>query len=490
MVAGVVSVIDVVISGARIWARTADHHADVLPSVMPVQGGIAVGAPVGAEQPSAAVLTMDDVAWIGFSPRPVSMTDAVNAIVDELFAELKPIAPGSAIVAAHPGSWSSAQCSVVEQSLARYSSAVTLEPLATRVASLRQALASSELIVVVEVEPLHLTVSAVARAHDQVRLTACEHDPTLGTEELGDATFDRLASMIRQVAEGQRPSTVIVIGQHDGSLDEQLRDFVSGLWTAQPPLVQSSAFTALLRPQPRTRGAHGSPGQPNRQDWVGTLRERAAASAPSPRAGMAKIVAAAAVVLVLVSLCIVGIVAANGGDGEASAAEGALTTTTSTVTQRPSTTQSVPPSSRPATPSLDHVMGRVSFGIPANWQLAGASTPERAVLTPKSAAAARITVTYNTVADLAGYDEVLRDITSRIERAQPGRFTTPERDVVFAGRRGIGYQELPGDGSVVRWYVLLDHGIQTNVGCQHGTEGWGTVGSACEDVMRSVAITP
>ncbi|MEV0433748.1 type VII secretion-associated protein [Nocardia sp. NPDC050413] len=490
MVAGVVSVIDVVIGGARIWARTAAHHADVLPSVLPVQGGIAVGAPVGAEQPSAPVLTMADAAWIGFSPTPVSMLEAVNAVVDQLFSGLSPITPGSAIAVAHPGSWSSAQRGVFENSLARHSSAVTLEPLATRVASLRQALASSELIVVVEVEPLHLTVSAVTRAHDQVRLTACEHDPTLGAEELDEAAFERLASMIRQVVEGHRPSTVIVIGQHDGSLDEQLRDFVSELWTAQPPLVQSSAFTALLPPQPRTNGAQGSPGQPNRRDWVGTLRERAAVSAPSPRAGMAKVVAAAVVVLVLVSLGVVGLIAVDGGDGEASAAEAALTTTTSSPTQRPPTTQSVPLSSRPATPSPNHVMGRVSFDIPANWQLAAVSTPERAVLTPKSAAAARITVTYNTVADLAGYDEVLRDITSRIERAQPGRFTTPERDVVFAGRRGIGYQELPGDGSVVRWYVLLDHGVQTNVGCQHGTEGWGTVGSACEDVMRSVAITP
>lgn len=489
MVAGPVSIVDVVVSGARVWARTADHHTDVLPSVMPVQGGIAVGAPIGVEQPSAAVLTFADAAWIGFGPTPLSMVDAVDAVVDELFSELMPIAPGSAIDVAHPGSWSTAQCAVFENSLARYSSAVVLETLATRIASLRQALSSSELIVVVEVEPLQLTVSAVARAHDQVHLTACEHDPTLGAEELSEATFERLAAMIRQVVEGHRPSTVIVVGQHDGSLDQQLRDFVSTSWTTQPPLVQSSTFTALLRPQARRGGAPGSSDQPNRQDWVGTLRERAAASAPSPRAGMAKVLAAAAVVLVLISLGVVGIMAANGGEGEASAAQGSLSTTTSTQTLRPPTTQSLP-SSRPAAPSPNHVMGRVSFGIPANWQLTAASTPERAVLTPKSAAAARITVMYNTVADLAGYDEVLRDITSRIDRAQPGRFTTPERDVVFAGRRGIGYQELPGDGSVVRWYVLLDHGVQTNVGCQHGTEGWGTVGSACEDVMRSVAITP
>ncbi|MEV0684092.1 type VII secretion-associated protein [Nocardia sp. NPDC050378] len=490
MVASIVSVIDVVVSGARLWARTAAQHTDVIPSVLSVEGGITIGASVGPDQPSVGVLTMADSAWIGFSPTPVSTADAVNAVVDELFSELRPFAPDSTIAAAHPGSWSRARCELFGNALARYSSRVVLEPLATRIASLRQALASSELIVVVEVEPLHLTVSAVARAHGQVRLTACEHDPALGVEELSEDNFERLASMIQVVVEGHRPSAVIVVGQHGAELDEQLRDFVAGIWPVQPPLVQSSTYTALHRPQPRTGDAYGSQGRPNRQDWVGTLRERAAASAPNPRAGIAKAVAAMGLVLVLVSLGAVAILTARGAEGDAATAARAEPTTSAMPNAGPTTTSPSMSSSRPAAPLSNHVLGRVTFAIPSEWQLAAVSTPERATLNPKTAAAARITVTYNTVADLAGYDEVLRDITSRIGRAEPGRFTTPERDVVFAGRRGIGYQELPGDGSVVRWYVLLDHGVQANIGCQHGTEGWGAISSVCEQVVRTVMISP
>lgn len=476
--------VDVVISGARMWARTATRHSDVVPSVMPVQGGIAVGVAVGANQPSASVVTMSESAWIGFEPAPISTVAATNAVIDKLFADLGSVSPGSTITVAHASFWSSSQRTAVERSLGRYSNPVVLEPIAARVASLRQSLGTSELIAVVEIEPLHLTVSAVARSRDHVELAACEHEPTMGADELGEATFDRLAAMIGQAVDGHRPSTVIVVGQHDERLLELLREFVTESWSTQPPPVQSVAFTALLRPQsapsvhPITAGSQGQ------SDWVGTLRDRAAASAPSPWIGTAKVIAAAAVILAVLAVGGV-VIATTSGSGTDAAA------TVESVDRAPtSTTTSIPPPTGVAKPSSHHVMGRVAFDIPGDWKLGAGPTPERATLIPTSTTPARITVTYNTVAEGAGYDEVLRDITSRIDRAAPGRFGSPERDVVFAGRRGIGYQELPGDGSVVRWYVLLDHGVQTNVGCQHGAEGWGTVRSACEDVMRSVAITP
>ncbi|MFD9549560.1 type VII secretion-associated protein [Nocardia salmonicida] len=485
--------IDVVITSARMWARTATRHSDLVPSVMPVQSGIAVGVSIGANQPSASVVTMGESAWIGYEPAPVSAVAATDAVFDKLFADLGSVSPGSTITVAHAGYWSSSQRASVERSLGRYSNRVVIEPIAARIALLRQSLGASELIAVVEIEPLHLTVSAVARSRNHVELAACEHEPTLGADELGEKAIDRLIAMIRRVVDDHRPSTVIVVGQHDERLLERLRAFVTESWNTQPPPVQSVAFTALLRPRSAPSGQPVPTGSQGQSDWVGTLRDRAASSAPSPWVGTSKVIAAAAVILIALAVGVV-VIATNSGSGTdaAATAESVDRSPMGSKTPIPPflSATSLPPSTGAAKPSPHHVMGRVAFDIPADWKLGAGPTTERATLTPTSATPARITVTYNTVAEGAGYDEVLKDITSRIDRAAPGRFGSPERDVVFAGRRGIGYQERPGDGSVVRWYILLDHGVQTNVGCQHGSEGWGTVSAACEDVMRSVAISP
>lgn len=493
MVAGFVTDIDVVVSDARILARTAARHVDVVPTVMPVPGGIVVGAPVGPTQPSVSALALADSAWIGFEPNPMPGAAAMDAVVDEVLGGLAPTAPGATIGVAHPSSWSAVRRSTLDNSFGRYSSSVLLESIAVRVARLRQSLATSELVVVVEIEPLDVTVSAVDRSRDQIVVAACEHEPTLGAGEWNDAAVERLTAMIGQVVEGSRPTSVLVVGPHDEPLLERLRDFAAQTWTTQPtPLVQPLALTALLLPQSSLTDQRTRPIPAQNAEWVGTLRERAAATAPSPRVATAKIVAAVAVALTVITAGVVAVAATRGSGADAATAAGSTAPAdpSAPATRTPATsTPAQPSTTQPADAPRRHTMGRVAFDIPAGWRPSAGENPERAALVPQTATPGRITVTYNTVAEQAGYDEVLRDITARIARAEPGRFGTPERDVVFAGRRGIGYQELPGDGSVVRWYVLLDHGVQTNVGCQHGSGGWGTVSTACEEVMRSVSIS-
>ncbi|MGS2808723.1 type VII secretion-associated protein [Nocardia sp. MW-W600-9] len=487
---GLVTDIDVVVGDARVLARTAARHVDVAPTVMPVPNGILVGAPTGPSQPAVSALAMADSPWIGYEPHPLSIAAATDAVVDDVLAGVAPTPPGASIGVAHPSSWSTARRSILARSFARYSGSVTLEPIAARVARLRQTLATTEFVVVIEIDPLAVTVSAVDRSRDQISVAACEHEPTLGAGDWNDDDIDRLAAMIREVADGSRPTSVLIVGPTDDHLLERLREFAAETWTTQPtPLVQPLAFTALLLPQSGLNDDRARPIPAQNAEWVGTLRERAAATAPSPRHSTTKIIAAAAVSLAVVTAGIVAVVATRSSDADAAGTtaarsmSAAVSTTPESLAPKPSTTQ-------PAASPAQHAMGRVTFDIPSGWRLATGSPADRAVLVPQTATPGRITVTYNTVADQAGYDEVLRDITARISRAEPGRFGTPERDVVFAGRRGIGYQELPGDGSVVRWYVLLDHGVQTNVGCQHGSGGWGTVSTACEEVMRSVSISP
>ncbi|MEV6216339.1 type VII secretion-associated protein [Nocardia sp. NPDC051833] len=485
---GLVTDIDVVVSDARVLARTAARHVDVAPTVMPVPNGILVGAPTGPSQPAISALSLADSAWIGYEPQPLAIAAATDAVVDDVLAGVAPTPPGASIGVAHPSSWSTARRSSFARSFGRYSGSVALEPIAARVARLRQPLATTEFVVVVEIDPLAVTVSAVDRSRDQISVAACAHEPTLGAGDWNDDDIDRLSAMIGEVADGSKPTSVLIVGPTDDHLLERLREFAAETWTTQPtPLVQPVAFTALLLPQSGLTDDRARPIPAQNAEWVGTLRERAAATAPAPRHSTAKIIAAAAISLVVVTAGIVAVVATRDSDADAATATQSTPTTVSTAPEpmspKPSTTQ-------PAATPAQHTMGRVTFNIPAGWRLATGSPADRAALVPQTATPGRITVTYNTVAEQAGYDEVLRDITARISRAEPGRFGTPERDVVFAGRRGIGYQELPGDGSVVRWYVLLDHGVQTNVGCQHGSGGWGTVSTACEEVMRSVSISP
>ncbi|MEV0333030.1 type VII secretion-associated protein [Nocardia sp. NPDC050717] len=489
MVTGLVTDIDVVVSESRVLARTAARHADVVPTVMPVRDGIVVGAPVGPMQPAISAFAMSESAWIGFEPQPISTVAATDAVVDHVVADLSPAMSCASVVVAHPSSWTTAQQANVARSFARHAGSVVLESIAVRVARSRQSFATSELIAVVEIESLGVTVTAVNRSRDQIEVTARELEPTLGAGEWNDVTVEPLTAMIGKVLDGYRPSSVMLVGPHDDLLLDGVRRFVAESWAAQPgPLVQSVAFTGLLL-TPSIRGDSRAlqPVPEEDVNWVGTLRERAAATAPSPRVSAAKVVAAAAVVVVALAVGVV-VLATTRGSG-ADAATTAAASSSSAPPVSPTSATTTTSTSRTAAPQ-QHTMGRVAFHVPAEWRIAAGNTSERAALVPQTATPGRITVTYNTVADQAGYDEVLRDITARIANAEPGRFGAPERDVVFAGRRGIGYQESPGDGSVVRWYVLLDHGVQTNVGCQYGSGGWGTVSSACEEVMRTIAISP
>ncbi|MFD6391333.1 type VII secretion-associated protein [Nocardia sp. NPDC060259] len=480
--------IDVVVSDSRVLARNAARHADVAPTVLPVRDGIVVGAPVGPMQPAISAFALSDSAWIGFEPQPMSTAAATDAVVDQVFADLSPSTPVGSIGVAHPSSWSAAQRTGIGRSFGRYSGSIVLESIAVRVARSRQSFAASELIVVIEIGSLDVMVTAVNRTRDQIEVTASELEPTLAAGDWNDDAVELLISIISKVLGGYRPSSVILVGPHDEPLLDRLRQFVTESWTAQPtPLVQAMPTTGLLLSPSAHNEQRSRQAPEHNADWVGTLRERAAATAPSPRLATAKIVAAAAV---LVTVLTVGVVVTTRGS-DADAATASTTSRMAPVTTQVPLTPSAPPTlgSGAAAPR-HHVMGRVTFNIPVEWQLTAGSNTDRAALVSRGATPARITVTYNTVAEQAGYDEVLRDITARIAKAEPGRFGTPERDVVFAGRRGIGYQESPGDGSVVRWYVLLDHGIQTNVGCQYGPGGWGTVSTACEEVMKTVTISP
>lgn len=59
----------------------------------------------------------------------------------------------------------------------------------------------------------------------------------------------------------------------------------------------------------------------------------------------------------------------------------------------------------------------------------------------------------------------------------------------FMGRTVISYREAPASGSAIRWYVLVEHGLQVSVGCQAGTGGE-SVDGPCGRAVESMRIEP
>ncbi|MFC0314933.1 type VII secretion-associated protein [Gordonia phosphorivorans] len=57
----------------------------------------------------------------------------------------------------------------------------------------------------------------------------------------------------------------------------------------------------------------------------------------------------------------------------------------------------------------------------------------------------------------------------------------------YGGRQVISYREAPVSGAAVRWYVVVDGGLQISVGCQEGTGGH-RIDEACRRAVGSARI--
>ncbi len=90
----------------------------------------------------------------------------------------------------------------------------------------------------------------------------------------------------------------------------------------------------------------------------------------------------------------------------------------------------------------------------------------------------------------SGYAQVAAKLEAQIAQRPPGVLTDLKRDVVFGGRSGLAYWERPGDGSTVRWHVLLESGIQVSIGCQYAGDGWGQLETPCSNFGDSVRVVP
>jgi type VII secretion-associated protein (TIGR03931 family) len=156
-----------------------------------------------------------------------------------------------------------------------------------------------------------------------------------------------------------------------------------------------------------------------------------------------------------------------------------------------------PVASTSVTPSVPAVLAQYDYTLrlPAGWRHSG-GLPERrrTLLTPAATPDGSDLVSVEQTAlgydSAAEPDRAYRELHDRFqhEAAADPSLTGLTMSTTYAGRDVIAYhQALPIRGAEVDWYVLFDRDAQLSVGCQHTRSGVGEVGSACAQVVASLA---
>lgn len=392
--------------------------------------------------------------------------------------------PVAAVAVAHPTQWGAP---ALDRALAGLLPGVAADVAAVPTAHvaaehyLRSRALTRASVLVVEFTALSCTVALVDCDTTECIVVACEHEPTLGTGDAAPApaTAERLAELADRVLDARAPHAVLVVGAADPEVGDLLRQHLAAPAFVPEVIALSGREIAKAVWSDSRRGAPGrEPALPGRQamDVQATIGANLRARRQAGRRRSPLVVGAAAVFVLLAAAAAVA-----GGTLLRAPADGS-------VADSPALPGAPRPSTPPPTGAAD--AGRVTVTVPAGWRPAAAADPERVVLTPDSAARVRITVTQSVLAAGAGPDDVARDLQSKISRAEPGRFGNVQRDVVLGDRPGLAYDEFPGDGSEVRWHVVVDRGVQAGIGCQYSRGRWDTIRTACEEVARSLTVRP
>ena len=148
---------------------------------------------------------------------------------------------------------------------------------------------------------------------------------------------------------------------------------------------------------------------------------------------------------------------------------------------------------RQATAALTplHTIGPVAVEIPADWrrtELSGDRADDgrglRAVFADGTDGR-RLIVVVTALRDGADRESVAQSLANRI--AQRGDDVVVEFAPAssYGGREVISYREAPESGPAIRWYVLVDDGLQVSVGCQDGN-GAQRIDPVCARAVGSV----
>ncbi|MGY2056803.1 type VII secretion-associated protein [Nocardia gipuzkoensis] len=479
------SEVELVVTEARVWARGADTHWDVPPSVVLGSNGfdLVVGQPLNPRTQVGSVVQFVPADAIALPPRTPSVVDAMAVVFANVLENLRIPAPCARMTLICPTEWGADRRDVLEHAARRCTQKVVFEQIAVRSVASDEGTSHSRRTLVLEFATLTTTASAVIRSHRGVHVESCEIEPTLALDDITAESpgFASLRALVARLLDGGPIDLAQVVGLADTAKLDLLRS-----------AIEQAAGAALeLRPVAGVdlvRGRRLEPGDspdpspaPASTEWMQPLRERAAEQR-QPRYRTTGFAIAAIMAVLAVALAVVGAVVLSGrADDGVTAAPGTEAAPTSAM----------PPvgTSIGASPEA---FGRIRFQVPPGWRVA--PSPEggraRVDLVPEAGARQRITMMQTPLAAGSGYEQVAAKLETQIAQRPPGVLTDLKRDVVFGGRSGLAYSESPGDGSTVRWHVLLEHGIQVSIGCQYAGDGWSQLEIPCSNFGDSVRVVP
>ncbi|WP_157172169.1 type VII secretion-associated protein [Nocardia pneumoniae] len=479
------SEVELVITEARLWARGATTHWDLPPSIVLGSNGfdLVVGQPLTPPTQVGSAVQFIPADAIALPPRTPSVVDAMGAVFASVLDNLRVTTPCQRITLICPTEWGAKRRSVLDQAARRCAADVVFEDIAVRAVAADEGTSHSQRTLVLEFGLLTTTASTVLRSHRGIHIESCEYEPSLALAEITAESpgFVVFRALIDRLLDGRPVDLAQVVGVADSAkldlLGAAIEQAVGTAVELRP--VAGADLVRGRHTEPSTREA--APAAPSPTEWMQPLRERAAAQQPGyRRTGVALAGIAALVVVALV--VVAAVILVNREDEATTAAPSVSATPTSAAVPSAESTSAAEP----------ETFGRLRFRVPAGWRVASApdSGRSRIDLVPEDAAKQRITVVQTPLAAGSGYEQVAAKLEAQIAQRPSGVLTDLKRDVVFGGRSGLAYSERPGDGSTVRWHVLLEYGIQVSIGCQYAGDGWAQLETQCANFGDSVRVIP
>ncbi|MFE0751993.1 type VII secretion-associated protein [Gordonia sp. NPDC058843] len=146
--------------------------------------------------------------------------------------------------------------------------------------------------------------------------------------------------------------------------------------------------------------------------------------------------------------------------------------------------------------STDVTLGRATLTVPGDWRQVEQDTPSGSAADPSTTRAVfvdpddgrRIIAVLTEVREGSTLESVADSLRNRIEQRGDDVVTEFSAATRFAGRDVIGYRESPASGDAIRWYVVVDDGLQVSIGCQAGTAAE-SADAECAEAVRTVHVS-
>ena len=373
------------------------------------------------------------------------------------------------VTVVHPTEWGErrrAQLHTAARQVARHAVLVTTAVAARRTAPL----GDGERYAVVEVDGAGVTATALTAPDGEVDRLA--RDPDLDEVLLDSPTgARRLDELIGDVCGSVDPDVVLVTGSPGEPPGMPLCERIAerlGRGIRVIPVAASEMLAAVPDPVPVPPGdAAAAP------RWLRT--EPASRPVRRMRRGIA-------VVAVVAAVTAVGLVWTAGHRADL---HGEVVDDPALGDPAGATPGTRSPT--PRVPSVQHVLGPVRLELPEGWKVRDPAGVDRAELVPVGGNDRRIVLVHSTLRrrlDLSGLGEML----ARRAAERGGVIRDLDTDTTFADRPVIAYVEAPDEFSLVRWFVVVESGIQVAVGCQFLDGEWAGIKNECEQAVHTVTV--